>query len=64
MTNLNVLCFVSLGFSFWMTSIYLFWLLDFELHVGIIESGKIHSQWWLPSAVIFWTVLSYYSAKK
>jgi len=51
------------GVSFWITSVYVFWLVGFELQVGTIQDGKMHEQWWLPSAVIFWTVLAYYVSR-
>jgi hypothetical protein len=54
---------LMVGLSFWITSVYLFWLIGFDLKVVTIENGKMHEQWWLPSAVVFWTVLTYYSAK-
>ena len=54
---------ILVGLSFWITSVYIFWLMGFDLQVGTIQEGKMHEQWWLPSAVIFWTVLAYYVSK-
>jgi hypothetical protein len=54
---------LMIGLSVWVTSVYIFWLTGFELQVGTIENGKMNDQWWLPSVVIFWTVLTYVSGK-
>jgi hypothetical protein len=54
---------LMVGLSFWLTSVFVFWLMGFSLQVGTIENGKINEQWWLPSVVIFWTVLTYYTSK-
>jgi hypothetical protein len=61
---MRVVFSLLVGLSFWITSVYVFWLMGFDLQVGTIENGKMHEQWWLPSVVIFWTVLAYYVSKK
>ena len=60
---MRVLFCLMVGLSFWITSVFVFWLIGFDLQVGTIENGKMNEQWWLPPVVIFWTVLTYYTSK-
>lgn len=60
---MRVVFCLMVGLSFWITSVYVFWLIGFDLQVGTIESGKMNNQWWLPSVVIFWTALTYYTSR-
>lgn len=41
----------------------MFWLMGFDLQVGTVQNGDMDKQWWLPSIMILWTVLTYHSAK-
>ncbi len=61
--RMRLLFCVMVGLSFWTTSIYVAWLLGFELQVGTVQNGDMNKHWWLPSIVILWTVLTYHSAK-
>lgn len=61
--RMRILFCLMVGLSFWVTSTYVFWLMGFELQVGTVQNGDMDKQWWLPSIVILWTVLTYHSAK-
>tara|TARA_B100001063_G_C16775524_1_gene564944 strand:- start:2920 stop:3195 length:276 start_codon:yes stop_codon:yes gene_type:complete len=60
---MRVLFSVMVGLSFWTTSVFIFWLIGFDLQVGTIKDGKMNDHWWLPLAVVFWTVLTYYVSR-
>lgn len=54
---------ILVGLSIWSVSIYLVWMLGFDLKVGTIENGEMKSHSWLPPLTVVWTVLTYYAAK-
>lgn len=54
---------IMVGLSFWLNSTYFFWLIGFELKIGIIADGVMHEYWWFPIASILLTILSYYASK-
>lgn len=60
---MRVLFSVMVGLSFWTTSVFIFWLIGFDLQVGTIKDGKMNDHWWLPPAVVLWTVLTYYASR-
>jgi len=60
---MRILFCLMVGLSVWVTSVYSFWLFEFELKVGTVQNGKMNENWWLPSAVLVWTVLTYYSGR-
>lgn len=37
--------------------------LGFDLQVGTIKDGKMNDHWWLPPAVVLWTILTYYASR-
>jgi hypothetical protein len=38
---MRVLFTVMVGMSFWTTSVFIFWLIGFDLQVGTIKDGKM-----------------------
>ena len=54
---------IMVGLSFWLSSVYLFWLMGFQLNVGMIADGSMSEYWWLPLASVLLTMLNYFASK-